>query len=437
MAIRGYGRIRCTVTAVSCVAMLVAAGALAGSATAANEQFSLEMTYTGSGDLTQTRTVDCYDEGGDFHRGVVYSWHTTVQWTTVFAPTIFVAPGAKQLLPGGNQIGVAEYPSHRLSGAYQAERAPCQSAASGTLAEVDGANQPSLAPYMPAFGLLHGTNIEFRLAPTREPGETSRDRMFANGYSGEGYGLSNWDAVASAPAQGGGGPVYSLTGIFTVSLGQLRDLTEGRKASLEIDVAQPAVPGFAPQPPPNGTVAATTKGHVKIIATCHERTKSGPGYAQLEPDTKRALAKLYKELDRQKACYRFTIGYRSKSTQQKLYDRWHEIADRQGPSDHRSADQVCNAVHNAGFAQCPAGRSGRVARGGPAKPGTSRHEHGEAADITVRFPPRLLKNLAKYQAAARRAGLCGPPKGDDVHVELPYAAHGKAVRCHFPPGPAP
>lgn len=418
--------------------------ALAGSAHAAPaEHFSLEITYTGSGDLTQTRPADCYDGAGEYHRGVTYTWQSTVQWTTIYPLGFFVLPGGKQLGPGGNQLGNAEYDTHQLTGSYTSDGSPCMAPGGGTLAEVNGVNQPEPSPYMPAFGIFDGQEIEFRLAPTRSPGETNRERMFATQYSSVGYGTSNWNATKSAPDTPGAGAVYSLTGIFTVSLLQLRDLTEGRRESLELDVQQPSLPDFQPWPPSGGTIASTMAGHVKIIATCFERTKTGTGYTGLESHMKRALTKLYKELDRQKACYRFTIGYRSAAKQKKLYDRWHEIADSQGPNDQRSAEQVCAAVRKAGFAQCPSGGSNfrnadGVAKGGPAKPGRSRHEYGEAADITVRFPPTNLKNLDKYQAAARKAGLCGPPKGDDVHVEFPYSAKkGKPVRCHFPPGPAP
>jgi hypothetical protein len=423
-------------TRLAVCATLLAMTAATTAHAAAPEQFSLEMTYTGAGDLTQTRLFSCYDSAGNYQRDVVSTWHSQVQWTTIYAPTFFLPPGAKQLPT--IQLGQAEYDTHQLAGTYDLAGSPCLKAGSGTLADVDGANQVDPHPYMPMFGILHGKDVEFRLSAGREPGETDRNRMFANQYSSVGYSRTNWVADKGEPDLGGGLPVYSLTGIFTVSLAQLRDLEEGRKASLELDVAQPTLPGFVAQPPAGGTVAATMAGHVKIVATCIERVKTGTGYAALQPEMKRALTKLYKELDRQKACYRFTIGYRSKDTQKKLYDKWHAIADKQGPGDHRSSEQVCAAVRAAHFAQCPQGYQGNVAKGGPAVPGTSRHEHGEAADITVRFPPLHVQDLAKYQAAARKAGLCGPPKADAVHVELPYAkAPGKPVRCQFPPGPAP
>jgi len=422
-----------------CATLLSAAMATSAQAVT-NERFDLEITYTGAGDLTQTQVSNCYDTAGKYQRDVVINRHSSVQWTTIYAPAFFIRAGSKDLLPS-NQLGNAENPSHRLTGSYQSDGTPCLSPNSGTLGEVDGVNKPTPTAFMPIYGILNGTNIEFRLAPTANPGETDRSRMFANQYASFGYGMSNWDPRKSAPDLGGGAPVYSLTGIFTLSLRELRDLTEGRKASLEIDVQQPSLPGFEPQCG-SCTVTATMAGHVKVIATCSERTKTGNGYAMLDPAMKRALASLYKELDRQRACYRFTIGHRTFATQKDLFDRWHAIADRRGPSERRTAEQVCTAVRNAHFAQCPSGgasfRSGRVANGGPATPGTSRHEKGAAADITVRFPPRNLNNLAKYQAAARKAGLCGPPRGDDVHVELPYAAtKGGPVRCHFPPGPAP
>ncbi len=111
--------------------------------------------------------------------------------------------------------------------------------------------------------------------------------------------------------------------------------------------------------------------------------KTGKGYAELTRAMKKRLAKLYKILDHQRACYRFTIGFRDKAKQKDLYDRWHQIAD-----GHKGQKNLCQVLIAAGFAQCPTGwRKDGTARGGPAKPGTSRHERAEAADLTVRFLP--------------------------------------------------
>ena len=158
--------------------------------------------------------------------------------------------------------------------------------------------------------------------------------------------------------------------------------------------------------------------------------KTGNGYADLTDVMKAHLNGLYSILDEQHACYHFNIGYRSEAVQKGLYDSWHEIAD-----GHKSEDptELCDKLKDAGFAQCPTGwRADGTARGGPAKPGTSRHEVGEAADIRVTWPPTYQKNLTKFRAAAHEAGLCGPPASDPVHVELPYRKIGQTTAtCHF------
>ena len=48
----------------------------------------------------------------------------------------------------------------------------------------------------------------------------------------------------------------------------------------------------------------------------------------MTPVMKSALKQLYARLDRQKACYRFTIGYRDQAYQDNLRDRWHAIRPR-------------------------------------------------------------------------------------------------------------
>jgi hypothetical protein len=178
---------------------------------------------------------------------------------------------------------------------------------------------------------------------------------------------------------------------------------------------------------------------------CETRKKTGPGYHKLTHEMKAALRRLYNALDAISACYHFTLGWRSQEYQDQLRKDWHDIADKK-KDDKRSYDEICQALHDSprDFGQCPTPKSDawkppdaqglRVAKGGPAK--HSRHTEGEAADITVKFPTH--KKLAKYQDAAREAGLCGPPESDASHVELPYKKKPKAeVRCHFPEGPAP
>jgi hypothetical protein len=163
--------------------------------------------------------------------------------------------------------------------------------------------------------------------------------------------------------------------------------------------------------------------------TCPEpNVKTGKGYDKLSATMKGRLAALYSLLDAKNACYRFVVGFRDETVQKDLYDRWHQIAD-----GHKGQQNLCSALKSAGFAQCPTGwDSDGTARGGPAKPGTSRHERAEAADIKVKFPPAYEPNTAKFRAAAHQAGLCGPPASDPVHVELPYKTKGqKTATCHF------
>ena len=163
--------------------------------------------------------------------------------------------------------------------------------------------------------------------------------------------------------------------------------------------------------------------------TCSEpNIKTGKGYNQLSALMKGRLKALYSLLEKDNACYKFVVGFRNETTQKDLYDRWHQIAD-----GHKGQKNLCSALKAAGFAQCPTGwDSNGTARGGPAKPGKSRHEHAEAADIKVKFPPAFQPNTAKFRAAAHRAGLCGPPASDPVHVEMPYKTKGqKTATCHF------
>ena len=178
--------------------------------------------------------------------------------------------------------------------------------------------------------------------------------------------------------------------------------------------------------------------------------KSGPGYNGLAGEMKRHLARLYLSLSSNPlACYVFTSGHRSTKDQRKLRDRWHKIADQLGPDDQRTFDEVCRQLATAGFGQCPTKDNNGAwrdangdARGGPAKPGSSRHNYRRAADISVSYYDSATRtfgeDLSRFREDARRAKLCGPHDADTVHVELPYKAKGESkVRCHFPAGPAP
>ena len=163
--------------------------------------------------------------------------------------------------------------------------------------------------------------------------------------------------------------------------------------------------------------------------TCPEpNVKTGKGYNQLSGTMRGRLSTLYSILDGKNACYRFIVGFRDETVQKDLYDRWHQIAD-----GHKGQKNLCQTLKGAGFAQCPTGwTSSGKAKGGPAKPGSSRHEKAEAADIKVKWPSKYDQNTPKFRAAARQAGLCGPPNSDPVHVEMPYKVKGqKKATCHF------
>jgi D-alanyl-D-alanine carboxypeptidase len=158
-------------------------------------------------------------------------------------------------------------------------------------------------------------------------------------------------------------------------------------------------------------------GTVKIEAPC-ESVESGHGYNLLSADMKAALHRLYAHLRSEEACFRFTVGARTFSEQEDLYNRWHQIADG---SQNEPRAELEKELKEAHFAQFPKGwTSSGVAEGGPAKPGTSRHESGNAADVSVLWPPDQEEDVDRYEAAAKAAGLCGPPDSDPVHVELPY-----------------
>ncbi len=255
--------------------------------------------------------------------------------------------------------------------------------------------------------------------------------------------LSNWNNCIFP--EGGSlmghyywGDAATATGPFSgeVTLNK-KELSE-RVVTKAISPAQSQLPGSncAPAGSESKWVGAeecsssfSWSGTVKIEAPC-ESVETGHGYNLLSADMKAALHRLYAHLRSEEACFRFTVGSRTFSEQEDLYNRWHQIAD--GSKSEPKAE-LEKELKEAGFAQFPKGwTSSGTAEGGPAKPGTSRHESGNAADITVLWPPEQKEDVSRYQAAAKAAGLCGPPASDRVHVELPYKkGKEKTATCHF------
>jgi len=179
--------------------------------------------------------------------------------------------------------------------------------------------------------------------------------------------------------------------------------------------------------PDSGGKFAVAKS--EVLPLCHDRSSlDGESWTGLKPEMRDALDRLWKILRPLHACYSPSSGFRSQATQDGLRKHWHDIADHpQG--DRRTDAQIHTALQSAGFAQDPAGyqapdTSGeRVAKGGPAL--FSMHSSGVAADVHVEFSDTGVfeQSLAKLQAAAAAAGLCGPPASDVVHVELPFVGH--------------
>jgi hypothetical protein len=175
----------------------------------------------------------------------------------------------------------------------------------------------------------------------------------------------------------------------------------------------------------------------EVVPLCHDRSSlSGTSWTGLKPEMRDALDRLWKIVRPLHACYSPSSGFRSQEEQDNLRERWHDIADHP-KGDKRTGEQINSALDSAGFAQHPLGYQGpdasgeRVAKGGPAL--FSMHSLGVAADVHVEFSDTGVfeQNLAKLQAAAEAAGLCGPPASDAVHVELPFVAGTDPV-THFP-----
>ena len=171
--------------------------------------------------------------------------------------------------------------------------------------------------------------------------------------------------------------------------------------------------------------------------------KEGPGYSDLTQTMKDKLAELYTVLDQANVCYALASGNRSVAAQQQLRDDWHDIADMPD-GDTRTPAEICAAL-TPRFIQCPtAWTAAGVARGGPAAPGNSRHNVGQAADLrlsfgalTGNFDPTTSQRKedirSHFTALVDQVdNLCESPSVDPGHIELPYkTADEVAPRCHF------
>jgi hypothetical protein len=182
------------------------------------------------------------------------------------------------------------------------------------------------------------------------------------------------------------------------------------------------------------------------------------GWEGLSGEFQQRLEHMVELLEDQDACVQFTSGYRSYVNQKRLYQEWHDIADKHN-SGSETPEEICEELAAAKLAQPPSSKkmhypakspthhcdqwSGEMeyeadgkAKGGPAKPGHSRHEVGEAADFNVLFPPDWTPDVTRYRKASHDAKLCGPTTGpttsDQVHVEMPYKTAGETEpSCHF------
>lgn len=177
------------------------------------------------------------------------------------------------------------------------------------------------------------------------------------------------------------------------------------------------------------------------------------GLKGLSADFVERLHRLFEILMPKGVCVRLTIAYRTYVEQQRLYTEWHDITDA-SHSEHLTPTEICEQLAKAKLAQVPLTKgtlhypredpthhcdewSGKMeyedgkAKGGPAEPGRSRHESGEAADFKVLFPPRYTPDWQSFRKAAREASLCGPSSTDQVHVQMPPIRRGSERPCVF------
>lgn len=401
----------------------------------AKQLLAVKITFSGSGTYSQTIAgAACYDDAGNYRQGGTVQRDASFTWTSVYDRIYFTQSQLK--LVGPINIGVAKPEDRTVTGSWS--RVDACHTYGGQLTDTEDLGGPSTTGTF-ARGKLDGDAVLFQVDAMSLLGDPVRKPFrFLGGH------LAPDGRTRFGPEFPGIGLTNSLVATIKVPLKELRALNVGAGGRSVIQLSGPIAPWiFTGFEEPVETVKWT--GTATVEPACAPNLPIGPGYDEMTAAMKSALKRLYAQLERVKACYRFTIGYRDQKYQDELRDRWHGIADKQGSKDDRTFDQVCAAVNAAGFAQCPvmvhkAWRdSDGDAFGGPAK--VSRHTAGQAADITVLWPPAYQRDVSRYQVAARGAGLCGPPKGDPVHVELPYVKDsgpekGK-VRCWFPPGPAP
>ncbi|MFL5832231.1 MAG: D-alanyl-D-alanine carboxypeptidase family protein [Solirubrobacteraceae bacterium] len=209
-----------------------------------------------------------------------------------------------------------------------------------------------------------------------------------------------------------------------------------------------------------GARIACTTGQGPKVATAAPRVlcKNNPqlpgaAWAELTPAMKAKLLQLYGVLHANNICFALKSGFRSTKEQDKLYDDWHNKADRPDPADRTQStlNQLCPGGATAGgplagFIQCPTGwTSDGTAKNGPAKSGTSRHNLGEAADlrlafgaVTGRFDPSATTRKADVLRyfngfVLQVPGLCPSSRRDPGHVELPYAVKNPKTGVVDPP----
>ncbi|HEX2411432.1 MAG TPA: M15 family metallopeptidase [Solirubrobacteraceae bacterium] len=149
-----------------------------------------------------------------------------------------------------------------------------------------------------------------------------------------------------------------------------------RVAALQAWTVQPPAP--APAPPARGP----TSFHAALDQAIGTTAKPAGSYAHLTGDLD-ANPELLSRLDQLAAArgetWNVTSGLRTTAEQQRLWD-----------NRHSNPYPV-------------------------ARPGTSRHEHGNAADVTI--SGRAIQDVVA-QDELLRAGVA-PLAGDAVHVELP------------------
>lgn len=386
---------------------------------------AMRITFKGSGSFSYHLEANYDDdETTDISSGF--------KWTTVFAPA--AEPGTK-FAPASYQIGADPLP---ISPSGQPSYA--KSSGQGTFSyefvnrDNTGTVQQQVGPctggLTPSFAgaevdVSGSTLTILPIAPGSDGFTPSAGSCQPNGSPFDWYGTLSGEGVGqNVPGDlQGDFPVTRIT----LSKHDLQQVLVRRAVESTLD-APPPLPGDCGTPDASSENCRLSYAWQGTVTVCNSvadpaklKTVSAPMQAELEA--------LFAKLDSENACYVLSSAFRSRSTQQDLYDRWHAIAD-----GHANDPGICNQLKAAGLAQCPHGQNADgTARGGPAKPGTSRHEVHEAADLNVVWPQNgYSPSTSLLRAAAHAVGLCGPPASDPVHVELKYKSKGdKQPSCHF------